>query len=643
MSTNAARSVVVDTAKSPRARVKPVPVSAVTLKDGFWSPRLRMNREVTLPTQYQLLEETGRIDNFRAAAGKDPAQYGRSDIDRFVRSGAYYNDSDVYKWLEAASWVLASHRDPELEQMVDTAVTEIEAAQEPDGYLDTYFTGEHRSERWTNLRDLHELYCAGHLIQAAVAHHRATGSEQLLNVACRLADHIDRVFGPQPGQREGTSGHEEIEMALVELTRETGVDRYRRLARFFVEMRGRGYAGGDEYHQDHRPFRAFDRMVGHAVRAVYLNAGAADLCLEGDGEGYLLALDRLWHNMTARQMYVTGGIGARYHGEAFGYDYELPNRRAYAETCAAIGSVMWNWRMLALSGDARHADVLETTLYNGVLVGLSLDGGSYFYQNPLANDGDHRREPWFGCACCPPNIARMLASLPGYVYGVSDDGLWVHLYAEGEATAALPDGRELVVSQRTQYPWDGRIEIQMDTPGTYSLYLRVPAWCEGGAGLRVNEMLFSDELVPGTYAEVRSDWQAGDRVTLDLPMLARRVACHPYVPNNAGRVALMRGPLVYCVEQVDHPDWALDDLAIPFDAPLSADWQPALLGGVCVLRGTAITSPPDPRWSDRLYHSAEPAARPAQGRSVPFTAVPYYAWANREVGAMRVWLPVLRA
>jgi DUF1680 family protein len=630
MFTSAARSVVVDTTKSPRARLKPVPVSAVTLRDQFWAPRLRTNYQVMLPAQFRYLEETGRLDNFRVAAGRKDG--------RFV--GIYFNDSDVYKWLEAASWALAARQDPELEQMVDTAVTEIEAAQGPDGYLDTYFTGEHRAERWTNLRDLHELYCAGHLIQAAVAHHRTTGSERLLNVACRLADHIDRVFGPQPGQREGTSGHEEIEMALVELARETRIARYRKLAGFLVEMRGKGYAGGDEYHQDDQAFHAFDRMVGHAVRAVYLNAGVADLCLEGDGDEYLPALDRLWHNMTARQMYVTGGIGSRYRGEAFGYDYELPNRRAYAETCAAIGNVMWNWRMLALDGDARYADLLETTLYNGVLVGLSLDGRSYFYQNPLANDGDHRREPWFGCACCPPNIARMLASLPGYVYGVSDEGLWVHLYMENEARATLPDGRELAVSQRTRYPWDGRIEIQVGTPGTYSLFLRVPAWCEVGARLRVNEAPFGDNLAPGAYAEVRRDWRAGDWATLELPMWTRRLACHPYVPNNASRTALTRGPIVYCVEQVDYPDCAVADLALPPDAQLDADWQPDLLGGVCVLRGTAVASLPDARWSDQLYRSAALPARMVQGRGVQFTAVPYYAWANREPGAMRVWLPI---
>ncbi len=630
MSEAAARSVVLDTNKSPNARLKPVPISAVSLTDSFWAPRLRTNREVTLPAQFAYLEETGRLDNFRVAAGKKGGQF----------VGIYFNDSDVYKWLEAASWALASGQDPRLEEMVHVVVTEIEAAQQPDGYLNTYFAGERAAERWSNLRDLHELYCAGHLIQAAVAHHRATGSQRLLNVACRLADHIDDVFGRGPGQREGTSGHEEIEMALVELARETGQDKYLCLASFFVEMRGKGYAGGDAYHQDRRPFREFERMVGHAVRAVYLNAGVADLCLEESREGYGRTLDRLWRHMTARQMYVTGGIGSRYRGEAFGDDYELPNRRAYAETCAAIGSVMWSWRMLALDGDARYSDLIETTLYNGVLAGLSLDGQSYFYQNPLADDGTHRREPWFGCACCPPNIARTLASLPGYVYSVSDEGLWVHLYIEGEARIRLADGRGLGVTQRTRYPWDGEIVVEVDGGGTYSLMLRVPAWCEGGARVQVNGAPVEAALTPGTYVDVRREWKAGDRVKLDLPMPARGLSCHPYVANNEGRVALMRGPLVYCLEQVDHSRVAVQDLALPLHAPLGIEWKPDLLGGVCTVHGEAVISAPGDRWSDSLYRVESTAARWGDRQAVPLVAVPYYAWANRGPGAMRVWLRV---
>ena len=620
---DATRIVVVDTAHSPYARLKPVPLDAVTLADDFWAPRMRINQQVTLPGQYRHLEDTARLDNFRIAAGKMEGAF----------EGIFFNDSDVYKWLEAASWALAAGDDPALAQMVGAAITEIAAAQQPDGYLNTYFMFERAGDRWSNLRDLHELYCAGHLIQAAVANYRATGSDRLLQVACRLADAIDGVFGAEAaGKRGGAPGHEEIEMALVELARAAGEPRYLALAQFFVDARGQGHAGGDAYHQDHVPFRELDRMVGHAVRAVYLNAGAADLYAER-GEATLRGvLDRLWQRMTERQMYVSGGIGSRYQGEAFGEDYELPNSRAYAETCAAIGSVMWNWRMLALEGDARYADVMETTLYNAVLVGLSLDGQSYFYQNPLADGGSHRRQPWFGCACCPPNIARTLASLPGYAYSLSVEGVWVHLYAEGEARLTLLDGREVGLVQHTRYPWDGTVTLDLQDGGTYSLYLRVPGWCTRGASLRVNGELFGGAIVPGTYVEVRRVWEPGDRVTLDLPMPVRRVACHPYVADNAGRVALMRGPLLYCLEQVDHADIDLRDLVLPAEALFATEFRAGLLGDVTVLCGDADCAAPDVGWAGRLYRHVEARS------GVAITAIPYYAWANRAPGAMQVWL-----
>jgi DUF1680 family protein len=456
------------------------------------------------------------------------------------------------------------------------------------------------------------------------------------------------VFGPEKeGQRLGTSGHEEIEMALVELARDTGDRKYLEQARFFIEMRGQGYAGGDEYHQDHVPFRQLDRMVGHAVRAVYLNAGAADLYAETGDAALRAVLERMWDHMAQRQVYVSGGIGSRWRGEAFGYDYELPNARAYAETCAAIGSVMWSWRMLALDGarpgrDARYADLIETTLYNAVLVGLSLDGQSYFYQNPLENDGTHCREPWFDCACCPPNIARTLASLPGYFYSTSETlqrgGLWVHLYAEGRATIALPDGRAVRLAQRTRYPWTGEVTIEVDGEGTFGLFLRVPAWCEEEASIAVNGQPYEGAIVPGSYAEVRRTWGAGDVVELNLPMPPRRVECHPYVMENAGRVALMRGPILYCLEQVDHPDVDLRDIVLPADAPLLAEFCPDLLGGVAVLRGRGVIVPPDEGWAGRLYRSARPRSAVPADQPVGLRAVPYYAWANREPGAMRVWL-----
>jgi DUF1680 family protein len=620
-------AVVVDTSRSPHARLRSVPLPSVTLADEFWAPRRRINREITLPAQYRLLEETGRLDNFRRAAGKKDIPF----------QGIFFNDSDVYKWLEAAAWTLAVDPDPALARDADAAIAEIAGAQQPDGYLDTYFTFEKAAERWNNLRDMHELYCAGHLFQAAVAHHRATGSDRLLAVARRLAGHICATLGPaEEGRRPGVCGHPEVEMALVELARETGDPKYLRQAQYFVDTRGCGLIGGSPYHQDHQPFRELERMTGHAVRAVYLNCGAADLCAETGEVALRAALDRLWANMTTRQMYASGGIGPRYEGEAFGKDYELPNERAYAETCAAIGSVMWNWRMLALEGDARYADALELALYNGVLSGLSLDGQNYFYQNPLADDGSHRRTPWFDCACCPPNIARLLASLPGYFCGLSAEGAWVHLYAEGAAHLALPDGRAVALTQRTRYPWAGEIAIKIEGVGEFGLFLRVPAWCERGAALEVNGRPFTGALTAGAYAEIRRAWQPGDIVRLDLPMPVRRVECHPYAAENVGQVALARGPLLYCVEGADNPGLDPRDLVLPADSEITAAYQSDLLGGVVVLRSQAEIVPPDAGWQGRLYRTA--AAGDVARRPVEVTATPYYAWANRAPGPLRVWL-----
>ena len=486
---------------------------------------------------------------------------------------------------------------------------------------------------------MHELYCAGHLIQASLAHHRVTGDDRLLRVAQRFADHICDVFAPpEAGRHPGIPGHEEIEMALVELARETGESRYRDQARFFLDGRGQGLIGGRAYHQDHRPFRELERMAGHAVRALYLNAGAADLYADTGETALRAALDRLWQNMTTRQMYLSGGVGSRYSGESFGKDYELPNERAYAETCAAVGSVMWSWRMLALEGDARYADVLETALYNGFLTGVSLDGMAYFYQNPLADDGTHRRRSWFDCACCPTNAVRLLASLPGYLYGLSDDGIWLHLYAQGTARLGLPRGGTVRLQQSTRYPWDGEVDLQVEDRGTFGLFLRIPAWCEAGAAMQVNGQPSSGALLPGSYAQIRRTWQPGDRVHLHLPMPVRRVECHPYAVENVGQVALMRGPLLYCVEGADNPGVDPRALLLSTRALFSAEFTPDLLGGVVLLRGVAREVPPARDWEDRLYRMARPRPARAEGRRVDVAAIPYYAWANREPGPMRVWL-----
>ena len=625
--------VVVDTSGSPHVRLRPLPLRDVRLSDGFWEPRRRVNRAETLPSQYRHLEETGRLDNFRKASGKIQGRF----------EGIYFNDSDVYKWLEAAAWSLATHPDPEVTKMVNAAVTEIEDAQKPDGYLNTYFTFERADERWTDF-DLHEMYCAGHLFQAAVAHFRATGSSRLLTVATRFADHICDTFGPEEeGKRPAVDGHEEIELALVELFRATGDRRYLEQARFFVDARGHGLLGrpygrhDPSYSQDHQPFREQDEVVGHAVRALYFYSGAADLYAETGETALLDALRGLWDNMTGRRMYVGGGLGSRHEGEAFGGDFELPNGRAYTETCAAIASVMWNWRMLMIEGEARYADLIEHTLYNAVLPGISLDGGRYFYENPLEDDGTHRRQPWFGCACCPPNVARLLASLPGYFYGASNDAIWVHLYAEGDAEVHLLEDRTVRLIQRTSYPWEGDVEILVEDEGEFALMLRIPSWCEG-ASVEVNGGAFVGPASPGSYAEVRRVWQPGDTVRLHLPMPVRRLEAHPYVAENAGRVALMRGPILYCVEGRDNPGVDPRDLVLPAEAPPSEELRPGLLGGVVVLSGGAEVSSPDGGWDGRLYRTVPPGLDPKPTEPTELTAVPYYAWANREAGPMRVWL-----
>jgi len=627
--------IVVDTSGSPHAQLKPVPLTAVTLADAFWSPRRAVLRAATLPSQYRLLEETGRLDNFRRVAGKVEKPF----------QGLFFNDSDVYKWIEAAAWSLATDPDPALAAMMDRAIGEIEAAQQPDGYLNTYYSRERAGERWSNLKDMHELYCAGHLFQAAVAHYRATGRDRLLNVARRLADNICSVFGPEP-KRAGACGHPEIEMGLVELARATGDAQYLAQAQYFLDVRGRGVIGGSPYHQDHKPFREFDRMIGHAVRAVYLNAGAADLYAESGEAAVFAALTRQWQNLTTRQMYISGGIGSRYQGEAFGDDFELPNARAYTETCAAIALIMWAWRMLALDGDAGYTDVLELALYNGFLAGLSLDGLGYFYVNPLASDaqatlrdGTRGRQPWFNCACCPPNIARLLASLPGYLYSVSDQTIWCHLYAANTAHIALPDGRSVALRQETDYPWDGDVTLTVEDAGEFGLRLRIPGWCaaDAGATLAVNGESPRRHLAPGSYAEVRRVWRNGDTVRLQLPMPPRRMQSHPYALENTDRVALMRGPLLYCVEEADHPDVDLRDITLPA-AGLKVQERADLLGGVITLTNKGRVRYPEKGWPGQLYRPAESIGRQPRGSHIEVVAIPYYAWANRGLGQMQVWL-----
>lgn len=633
-------AVVIDTFHTPYARLRPVAINQVTLSDNFWSPRLEINRTVTIPSQYRQCEETGRLDNFRRVSGK---------VDKPFQ-GIVFNDSDVYKWLEAASSALATtHDDSELRRMVDAVITEIIDAQQPDGYLNNYFSLERAGERWTNLRDMHELYCAGHFFQAAIAHHRATGETRLLDCARRFADYICAYFGPaEQGKQPGAPGHEEIEMALVELYRATGERGYLDQARYFLDSRGANPSAlinqddpretGDAYHQDHVPFRDLSEVIGHAVRMIYLDCGATDVYAETGEAALKAALDRQWANMTERRIYVTGGLGARHEGEAFGGDYELPSGRAYAETCAAIANVMWNFRMLQLTGEAKYADLMELALCNGVLSGLSLDGAEYFYVNPLADDGAHRRQPWFGCACCPPNIARLLASLPGYFYSASENDIWVNLYASGTVNTILPSGATGTLSQSSNYPWDGEIEITLDDVSAdfHALHLRIPGWASN-VEIAVNDAHLDMEIRPGTYARVVREWRAGDKIALRLPMPARPVAANPRVADTRDCIALMRGPLVYCIESVDNPEIDVRDVVVPRDAAFTIQKQPNLLGGIATLHFYALKSTVE-EWRS-LYQPIETAPEPTNS-GAGITAIPYYAWANRESGPMRVWVPI---
>ncbi|MFL5658027.1 MAG: glycoside hydrolase family 127 protein [Ktedonobacteraceae bacterium] len=617
----------------------PVAWKAVTIDDSFWSPHLQVNREHTLPHIYRFCQETGRIDALRLdwKPGMEPVPH-------------IFWDSDIAKWLEAASYSLATHPDPALEVQVDEVINLIVSAQQPDGYLNSYFTVVEPEKRWTNLRDWHELYCAGHLIEAAVAHFQATGKRVLLDALCRYADYIDTVFGSEPGKKRGYPGHEEIELALVKLYQVTGEKRYLKLSQYFVDERGRQphyfdiearQRGEDpttfhhktyEYNQSHLPVREQHEVVGHAVRAMYLYSAMADLARELHDQSLFDADRRLWNHLCTTRLYITGGLGPSRHNEGFTADYDLPNETAYAETCAAIGFVFWNHRMLQLDCDARYGDMLERALYNCVLSGVSLDGHEFFYENPLASLGAHHREEWFRVSCCPPNVARLLASLGQYIYAVNDTDLVVHLYIQSTAQTTVA-GHAVTVRQETTYPWDGAITIKIDIaePAQFGLKLRIPGWCQN-ARLSVNGDAFdiTSHLEQG-YARVERVWQPGDRVELELPMTVERMYAHPDVRQDAGCVALQRGPLVYSLEGADNKV-PLHRIVVPGTTELASDFEPDMLGGVTVVRGQALVED-DSDWTGTLYRS-----RPASLQSGAITAIPYYAWDNRQAGEMRVWL-----
>ncbi|HSV73661.1 MAG TPA: beta-L-arabinofuranosidase domain-containing protein [Chthonomonadales bacterium] len=611
-------------------KLEPVPFTQVRIADVFWAPRQETNRTVSIPHSLAMLERSGNLRNMDlAAAGK-----------RDGYSGPVFMDSDLYKAIEAAAFSLAARPDPALDAEVDRIVAHIAAAQMPDGYLNTHYQVNEPDRRWTNLRDNHELYCAGHLFEAAVAHYQATGKRTLLDVALRFADCIDRTFGPGPEKRPGYCGHPEIELALVKLWRATGERRYFELARHFVETRGSQFFADEHgtprgqydgaYCQDDVPIREHRTIKGHAVRAAYLMAGVVDVAAETGDTGLLQMVDRVWRNTVERRTYVTGGIGPSAHNEGFTTDYDLPNRTAYQETCASIAMAMWSHRLALLYGDSRYADALETALYNGVLAGVSLDGYRYFYTNPLESVGTHHRLEWYGCACCPPNVTRTVAALGQYAYATGAGALVVNLFIKGSAAATV-DGRKVRLDVATRYPWDGavRLIVRPESPARFALLLRKPGWCEG-ATVRVNGAAFDAPLQRG-YHVIEREWQPGDRVSLSLPMPVRQVRSHPRVRDNAGLTALQRGPIVYCFEQRDQ-SVALSTAAMPVGTRFAPKWRPDLLGGVVALHGDG-SARYDESWSRALYRPA------GQLRSASLTAVPYCVWDNREAGAMRVWMP----
>ena len=623
--------MITDTTRSAHTCLHSLPLGAVTLDQGFWMKRQQVNRIVSIPQGYEKLDSAGNFNNFRLAVGAGQGQF----------SGPVFMDSDVYKWLEAAALDLANHPDPEMERNVNETIALIAAAQLPDGYLNTHVQVLKPDARWTDLDHDHEMYCAGHLIQAAVAHYRATGQTSLLDVATRFADHIDRVFGP--GQREGYCGHPEIETALVELYRATGQARYLDLAKALIDRRGRrlmkGYhQWGPEYHQDHLPVREAGEVVGHAVRQLYLNAGVTDLFIETGEKALLDAQQRQWHDMVSRKSFVTGGEGARHSGEAFGEAYELPSRTCYCETCAAIASMMWSWRLLQATGEVRYADQFERALYNGFLSGIALDGTRYFYVNPLQSPGGIERLLWFGCACCPPNVMRQIASVQYFGATWNDLGLQLHQYFPGQIRAERPDGSRLSLNVQTRFPWNGRVEILVEEClGEWRLDLRLPGWLRG-ASLTVDGQPAHLPVINGTYAHVYT-CPAGTRIVLDMDMEPHFLQSNPRVDMLRGSLAIQRGPLVYCLEQADQASGLnLMDITLNPHLPLKAAWHGDLLDGVFTVEAQGYAHNMQ-AWEEDLYLLANTFQ--LTQRSVALTAVPYYAWANRGAGAMRVWIPAV--
>lgn len=625
-----------DSYVKPDAPIQEVSFTRVHLEDGFWLPRIETNRTVSIPSAFRECEKNGRFDNFAIAGGLKKGEH-RGDFS--------FDDTDPYKVIEGASYSLAVKYDKALDAYLDSVISLIAAAQEPDGYLTTCVTnrcyrlsGWWGKQRWEKINS-HELYNSGHLYEAAVAHYQATGKRTLLDVAIRNADLVCQVFGPGEGQIHRPSGHPIIEMALAKLYKVTGNEKYLQTARYFVEETGRGTDGHQlsEYSQDHKPILQQDEIVGHAVRAGYLYSGVADVAALTHDTAYFNALCRIWDNMAGKKLYITGGIGSRAQGEGFGPDYELNNQTAYCETCASIANVFWNYRMFLATGNAKYADVLERALYNGVISGVSLSGDKFFYDNPLESMGQHERQRWFGCACCPGNITRFMASVPLYMYATQANDIYVNLYIQSKARLTT-EANQVTLEQTTAYPWEGKVTLIVtpETEQEFALRLRIPGWAQdspvptdlyaftgkaGAYSLSVNGKKVHARLYDG-YATIHRRWKAGDVVEVDLPMDVRRVKANDKVEDDRGKLAIERGPIVFCLEGKDQPDGHVFNKFIPDGTPMTASYDADLLNGVVVLTGTAKEVEKDGTVKD-----------------VAFKAIPYSTWNNRGADQMAVWIP----
>lgn len=650
--------------KNAPTHPQPLDLKSVRITDSYWSNHVDLIKHTVIPYQWEALndrvpdaEPSHAIRNFRIAAGLEEGSF----------AGFVFQDTDLYKWLEAVGYSLAQSPDSDLEKVADEAIDLIGAAQLEDGYLNTYFTIDKLDQRWTNLMDCHEMYTAGHLIEAAVAYFYGTGKTKLLDIARKIADHIDDRFGPEEGKIRGYDGHQEIELALVKLYHATGEVRYLNLAGFLIDERGqepnffaeeferRGrishWAPGVvqqgpvnlAYHQAHKPVREHEVATGHAVRAVYMYTAMADLALLKGDNALLEACRRLWDNIVQKQMYVTGGIGSTHHGEAFTFDYDLPNDTNYSETCASIGLIFFAQRLLQNEVKGEYADVMERALYNTVTAGIAGDGKHYFYVNPMevwpaaseGNPGKRHikpvRQKWYGCACCPPNVSRLLSSLGQYIYSASDEALFVHLYIGSQISYEVA-GRSVQLDMESRLPWEGKVRLNMqeaDGAGDFTIALRLPGWSDESS-IRVNGQPAHYELRDG-YAYIRRDWQAGDVVELELDMQPRRIYAHPNLRASSGKVALQRGPLVYCLEETDNGA-PLASLSLPADAELQVvmdEWR----GGVAVIEADGLRTGTPAEAPNDLYSTARPQLEQQRLRAVPYTL-----WGNREPGEMTVWI-----